>query len=235
VFGVLVPVVFVWLETRAPFAASAKYRPLAGVAIGATLYGLGKWLHGNELLAAFTSGITLATWRPEFAEALRQLGAPIAETLKLATVLIFGVILSDHPPQPGWLGIAFAMAALLAARPLSLVLALLRSELSRREWLAAAWFGPKGFASLLYALLLLHAGLPRGDWLFDSMAVVIALSIVAHSSTDVAVARVFGEAEPDAAPESTRSEASESLPMPGRGAASTSPTSSGTRLASKTE
>lgn len=218
VFGVLVPALFLWLEARGPFAASPSYRPLVGVAIGAVLYGLGKWLHGNELLAAFTGGVTLATLRPEFAQATRQVGAPLAEVLKLATVLIFGVTLSNELPNPGWLGIAFASAALLAARPLALVLALRRNQLSRREWLAAAWFGPKGFASLLYALLLLHAGLPRGDWLFGILAVVIAMSIVAHSSTDVIVARVFcqdaagGESRPsgtdgEAAPASESSAA----------------------------
>lgn len=206
VFGVAVAGSFIWLEARPLFAASPAYRPLAGVAIGATLFGLGKWLHGNELLAAFAAGITLATRHPDFAQALRQVGAPLAETLKLATVLIFGVILSGSPPAPGWLGIGFALAALLAARPIALVLALLRSELSRREWLAAAWFGPKGFASLLYALLLLHAGLPRGDWLFDTMVIVVAISIVAHSSTDVAVARAFCENERDGPSEGVPSE-----------------------------
>jgi NhaP-type Na+/H+ or K+/H+ antiporter len=188
---VAVTILFVWLEKRRLFGASPAYRPLAGVAIGATLFGLGKWLHGNELLAAFAAGVTLATRHPEFAKALRQVGAPFAEILKLATLLIFGVILSGGTREPGWSDMAFATGALLAARPLALVLAMLRSELSRREWMAAAWFGPKGFASLLYALLLLHAGVPRGVWLFDTMAMVIGVSIVAHSSTDVAVARVF--------------------------------------------
>lgn len=65
--------------------------------------------------------------------------------------------------------------------------------------LAAAWFGPKSFASLLYALMLLHAGLGRGEWLFNVAALVIVLSIVAHSSTDIVVARAFLEEGSDGA------------------------------------
>jgi sodium/hydrogen antiporter len=81
------------------------------------------------------------------------------------------------------------------ARPLALGIALLGSSLDRKERLAAAWFGPKGFASVVYALLILEAGLTSSDELFHLAALVIVASILAHSSTDVLVARWF---EPDA-------------------------------------
>ncbi len=80
--------------------------------------------------------------------------------------------------------------------PIALGIALLRSKLDRKERLAAAWFGPKGFASVVYALLILEAGIPLSDELFHLAALVIAASILAHSSTDVLVARWF-ESEPD--------------------------------------
>jgi sodium/hydrogen antiporter len=190
--GLAAPVGFSWLERRRPFAAAEAYEPLAGVAIAATCFGASKLLQGNVFLAAYVSGVVLASLRPPFARAVQPFGAPLAEALKLATLLIFGAVLTAHFLfATGWAGILFAVTALLAARPLALVLALLGGGLSCREWLAAAWFGPKGFASLLYALLLLGAGLPRATWLFQAAALVIVASIVAHSSTDVAVARTF--------------------------------------------
>jgi NhaP-type Na+/H+ or K+/H+ antiporter len=45
----------------------------------------------------------------------------------------------------------FALLALLLVRPAAIGLALLGSHIERREWLAAAWFGPKGFASVVRA------------------------------------------------------------------------------------
>jgi NhaP-type Na+/H+ or K+/H+ antiporter len=56
---------------------------------------------------------------------------------------------------------------------------------------AAAWFGPKGFASAVYALLILKAGVAAGDRIFHLAAVVVAGSVIAHSSSDVLVARWF--------------------------------------------
>ncbi|MCZ9336977.1 sodium:proton antiporter, partial [Streptomyces sp. TRM76130] len=51
--------------------------------------------------------------------------------------------------------------------------------------------GPKGFASVVYGLLVLQAGIPQGEEAFNLIAVTIAFSIAAHSSTDVPIARIF--------------------------------------------
>ena len=99
------------------------------------------------------------------------------------------------PPR----GYLFAVLAVTAVRPVALGLALVSSALTRREWIAAAWFGPKGFASVVYGLLILEAGIGHGDELFHLVAVVIAISIVAHASSDVPVARWFRDR--DAQPE----------------------------------
>ncbi|ONH55413.1 hypothetical protein CcI49_28190 [Frankia sp. CcI49] len=56
------------------------------------------------------------------------------------------------------------------------------------ERAVAAWFGPKGSASVVYALLVLHSGIPAGDQIFHLVTVVVALSILLHSSTDVPIA-----------------------------------------------
>lgn len=63
----------------------------------------------------------------------------------------------------------------------------------RRERWTAFWFGPKGFAAVVYGLLVLQSGIPAADSIFHLVALTITLSIVAHSSTDVIIARRFGE------------------------------------------
>ena len=53
------------------------------------------------------------------------------------------------------------------------------------------WFGPKGFASVVYGLLVLESGIAAADDIFHLVALTIVISIVLHSSTDVVVARAF--------------------------------------------
>ncbi len=60
-------------------------------------------------------------------------------------------------------GYAAVVLAIVLIRPASLLISLLGTAISRKEKLVATWFGPKGFA----------------------------FSIVAHSSTDVPIARLF--------------------------------------------
>jgi NhaP-type Na+/H+ or K+/H+ antiporter len=127
-------------------------------------------------------------------DAFEHFGELIAEVLKLAALLVFGALLSpaffgDIP----WTGWVFAILALVAARPIALWISFLRSGLGLREQFAAMWFGPKGFASVVYGLLVLAAGIPAADEIFHLVALTIVLSILAHSSTDVLVARAFDD------------------------------------------
>jgi NhaP-type Na+/H+ or K+/H+ antiporter len=93
------------------------------------------------------------------------------------------------------------MLALLVVRPAAIGLALLGSRIAWREWVAAAWFGPKGFASVVYGLLILTAGVPGGEEMYHLIALVVVASILAHSSTDVLVARWFRDEDAKAQPE----------------------------------
>ncbi|MDP9397671.1 MAG: sodium:proton antiporter, partial [Actinomycetota bacterium] len=59
------------------------------------------------------------------------------------------------------------------------------------EQAAVAWFGPKGFASVVYGLIVLDSGAARADEMFHLVALAVVLSILAHSSTDVPIAHYF--------------------------------------------
>lgn len=194
VIGVAVPWLALRLEKLRLFSASTQYEPLNAVAIGLLVLALGQVTHGNLFLAAFAAGVTVATFGPRQREAFEHFGELIAEVLKLAALLVFGALISlEFLGEISWKGWVFAAAALVVARPLSLAVAFLGSKLSRREQFAAMWFGPKGFASVVYGLLVLESAIPAADHVFHLVAVTVVLSILAHSSTDVVVARLFDQ------------------------------------------
>ena len=189
VLGVLVPWAAIRLERTRFFSAHTTYAPLNAFAIGLLVLALSSITHANEFLAAFAAGITVATVGPEVREAFHRFGELVAELLKLAALLVFGALMSPHfLMEIPWTGYAFAVLVLVAVRPVALGIALWGSHLGWREWAAAAWFGPKGFASVVFGLLVLKSGLARGDEVFHLTALVITGSILAHSSTDVLVA-----------------------------------------------
>jgi NhaP-type Na+/H+ or K+/H+ antiporter len=193
--GVGVPWLALRLEKSRFFAASTAYEPLNAVAIGLLVLALGQVTHANLFIAAFAAGMTVATFGPRQREAFEHFGELVAELLKLAALLVFGALISVRfLGEIAWTGWVFAVLAIVLARPLALWVSFLRSGLSAREQAAAMWFGPKGFASVVYGLLVLEAGISAADEVFHLVALTIVLSILAHSSTDIVVARTFERA-----------------------------------------
>lgn len=190
--GIAVPWLALRLEKSRFFSASTRYEPLNAVAIGLLVLALGKVTHGNLFLAAFAAGVTVATVGQAQRKAFEEFGELVAELFKLAALLVFGALISiEFLGEINWQGWLFALLALVVARPVALGIAFLGSRLSRTEQFAAMWFGPKGFASVVYGLLVLREGIPAAAEVFHLVALTIVISIVAHSSTDIVVARMF--------------------------------------------
>jgi sodium/hydrogen antiporter len=203
--GVAVPWAALRLEQTRFFAAAEGYEPLYAFAIGLFVFALASVTHANVFLAAFSGGITVVTVSPRFKEAfhrfgeLQEGGELVTELLKLAAILVFGALIS--PAFLGEIGIGgyvFAALALFIVRPVALLVSFFRGRIGWREWAAAAWFGPKGFASVVYGLLVLESGVALADEMFHLVALTVALSILLHSSSDVVVARQFSGADLEA-------------------------------------
>jgi NhaP-type Na+/H+ or K+/H+ antiporter len=190
--GVLLPLLICRLEGSRFFGVAKPYEPLFAFAVGLLVLAVAAATHGNIYLAAFAAGITIVSTRPDLRDEFHEFGELLAELFKLAAILIFGATISfSYFSDINLGGYIFALLALVFARPAALLISLWRSPLDWRERLTAAWFGPKGFASVIYGLLLFQAGVPEADHIFHLIAIVIAGSMIAHSSTDVLVARWF--------------------------------------------
>ena len=93
-------------------------------------------------------------------------------------------------PAP-WTDYVFALLVLFAVRPVAIEIALLGKKLPQHEVLTIGWFGPKGFSSVVYALMILQAGTPVANRAARVAGLAITASIVIYSSTDILVGRWF--------------------------------------------
>ncbi|NJP48452.1 cation:proton antiporter, partial [Actinacidiphila epipremni] len=190
--GIVLPLLVASVVRLPLLGAEPKLQPLLPLATGVILYATCHLTHANPYLAAFSAGAVLASVSPQGKAAFEPLGGALAELSKFAALLVFGSLLT--PGLFGDLSLGGYVAVVLAivlVRPASLLVSLARSGIERREQLTAAWFGPKGFASVVYGLLVLQSGIPQAERAYTLIAVCIAFSIVAHSSTDVPIARMF--------------------------------------------
>lgn len=194
--------VAVTLAWRIPLLTSEpRLQPLGPAAVAIIVYATCHLTHANPYLAAFAAGSALATMDGIAADAFEPFGDLLAELTKFAALLVFGALITpDRLAGLSWLEWLLPILAILVVRPVTMLLSLLRTRLPTSERLTAAWFGPKGFASVVYGLLVLQSGIPDADKVFDIVAATIALSIILHSTTDVPVAKVLRVEPPDDLP-----------------------------------
>ncbi|MFI5615229.1 cation:proton antiporter [Amycolatopsis sp. NPDC051903] len=200
-FGIVLPLLVSLAWRLKVLTAEPRLQALGPLAIAVILYAGCHLTHANPYLAAFAAGSTLATVDKTAAEQFEPLGDLLSEITKFAALLVFGALITpdrlSHLHAGGWV---LAVLAILLVRPAAMLLSLLRTPLSGRERATAAWFGPKGFASVVYGLLALQSGITDSELVFDLVAVTIALSIVLHSSTDVPIAKLLRVEPPDNLP-----------------------------------
>jgi NhaP-type Na+/H+ or K+/H+ antiporter len=141
--------------------------------------------HGNGLIAVFVCAIVLGIRRPDIATVFESRAGELVELVKLGIFLVFGSLLTLHGLfGDGVAAVAIVLVTLLVARPVAVWTALAGTAVDRSTKAFMAWFGPKGVATMTFALLVLAGGLHASDRLFNLAALVVFVSTIAHGLTD---------------------------------------------------
>jgi NhaP-type Na+/H+ or K+/H+ antiporter len=169
---------------------TARYEGIYSVGLALVAFGLADVTIGNGLIAAFVCGIALAASEREVPEGFVEFAENASTIFQVLTFFVFGALIVatgfDHSIQPLVVFVAFA---LLIARPAAVLLSFVRTGIPQAEKAFMAWFGPKGVASMLFALFVLKSGVGQGELIFDVAAITIICSIAAHGLTDTVGAR----------------------------------------------
>jgi NhaP-type Na+/H+ or K+/H+ antiporter len=171
-----------------------RYEGVYALGIALLAYGVAEVTYGNGLIAAFVAGVGLAFAERELPDAFLHFNENIAAVLQVATFVLFGgLIVATGFDGDGLALAAFVVFALLVARPAAVLVAFAGSDLPRPQKLFVAWFGPKGVASMLFALFVLESAAPDRTLVFELASFVILASILSHGLTDTVGARWIDE------------------------------------------
>ena len=172
----------------AGFAASfarPHEKSLYAMGIAFATYALAHALHGNGLIAVFVCAITLGIRRLDIREAFEREAHDIIEIVKLGIFVVFGSLLTFHGLfADGAAAVAIVLFTLLVARPVAVLLALIRTRTDLPTRLFMGWFGPKGVATMTFSLLVLGEGIAEGERIFNIAALAVFVSIIVHGLTD---------------------------------------------------
>lgn len=194
VFGAAVGIALAFgggaLISRLPGRILPKYEGIYALAIAFLAYGIADLTWGNGLIAVFVCGIAVAVARHETPEVFTEFNESVSALFQVITFTTFGALIV----ATGWDGntlhlVVFIAFALLVARPLAVMVSFLRVEETIPNKLFMAWFGPKGVASMLFALLVLSSSDANRSLVFDVASFTVLASIIAHGLTDTVGAR----------------------------------------------
>lgn len=139
--------------------------------------------HGNGLIATFVAAIALGIRRPDVRLSFETRSEDVIEAIKLGVFLVFGALLT-FDALTDLDALVIAAATLLLARPVAVFAALVRTRTDTAERAFMSWFGPKGVATMTFAIFVLGQDLEHGPQIFQIAAVAVFVSIIAHGLTD---------------------------------------------------
>ena len=157
---------------------------------------------GNGFVAAFCGGLAFGTCAGQRAPAELVFVEQVGGLASLIVWLAFGAIvvptmLANFVP----LTLVYAVLSLTLVRMLPVALASLGAGLDRNTILFVGWFGPRGLASLVFALLALETLGPVSDGAVAVIAATVLLSVLAHGFSAAPLAARYGRAAAAAGPE----------------------------------
>jgi NhaP-type Na+/H+ or K+/H+ antiporter len=141
--------------------------------------------HGNGLIAVYVGAITLGVMRPDLREHFERQAADLVEIVKLGIFVVFGSVLTLHGLfGDGWAAVGIVAITLLVARPVAVFAALMGTATDPPTRAFMSWFGPKGVATMTFALFVLSDNISAGTRIFNLAALVVFASVIAHGLTD---------------------------------------------------
>jgi len=142
---------------------------------------------GNPFVSAFIGGLLFGAAAPTDAKTSTELTEMLGSLSSLALWFVFGAgFLLPALERLDAVVVVYAVLSLTLVRMVPVAISLVRSGQSRATVAFVGWFGPRGLASVVFALLAVEElgdADPRILTAVDIIAVTILLSVIAHGVT----------------------------------------------------
>ena len=164
--------------------------PVAGAALA---YGIAVALGGSGFISAFVAGAVFGTLVTPAAEEASRLNEELGGLLGGVTFLVFGaVLLGPALEHVTWRIALYAVLSLTIARMLPVAVAMMRSGARWQTVSFLGWFGPRGLASIVFAVITVQsAHLAGSETILRATYLTVGLSVVAHGVSAEPLAKAY--------------------------------------------
>src|SRR3954453_12133728 len=164
--------------------------PVAGAALA---YGLAVWMGGSGFIAAFVGGAVFGALRREVGGEVTYFLEETGGLVGAVTFVLFGaVMLVPALHDLSGAVVLYALVSLTLVRLVPVGLALLGAGARPPAVAFLGWFGPRGLASIVFAVILVEdAKLAHESVLLNTIFLTVALSVLLHGVSATPLARRY--------------------------------------------
>jgi len=196
--------------------ASEDFTGPAVLALAMAAYAGCLWLDGNGFVAAFVAGLAFGNVAGRGGVKEVFYVEQTAGLVSLLTWLIFGAVaVPVVVEQTDWQVLAYAVLSLTVVRMLPVGLALLGAKLPMRTVAFIGWFGPRGLASIIFAVIALEELHTEADRAVAVIGITVLLSVFAHGLSAQPLASRYGASFAGTTPQPAGGESSPQIPVRG--------------------
>ena len=157
------------------------WQQLPVIALAMACFAVSQVLGGSGFIAAFAGGLLFGWLTRQHKHELLLAAEAYGDTLALITWVIFGSgVVGQVIGQFSWQVLLYSVLSLTIVRMVPVYWVLSGMNLHAAEKLFMGWFGPRGLASIVFAVIILNNHLPGGGTIGLTAACTIMLSIIAH-------------------------------------------------------
>lgn len=151
------------------------------VALALTCFGVAQAAGGSGFIACFTGGLAFGGLAKSHKERLFSGAEGSGKLLSLLTWVVFGsAVVERYVGLVDWRVVVYSVLSLTLVRMLPVSLSLLGLGLRADAQLFLGWFGPRGLASIVFAVIVLGQDVTGAETLAATVVCTVALSIIAH-------------------------------------------------------
>jgi sodium/hydrogen antiporter len=154
------------------------------VALAAACFAAAQAVGGSGFIACFVGGLLLSGLGARHKQDLLRGAEHMGEALALLTWVTFGgIVVARMIDRVTWPALLYAVLSLTVVRMLPVFLCLIGTRTNVADKLFIGWFGPRGLATIVFAVLILDEKLPGNDTIMLAAGWTVLLSVIAHGVT----------------------------------------------------
>jgi sodium/hydrogen antiporter len=178
--GLVVATIIIHAGRRGLIAS--QWRQVIPAAGAALAYGIAVALHGSGFIAAFVGGMVFRMALKRDPEDLNELSEEVGGVLNGVTFVLFGaILLGPALGELSWDLALYAVLSLTVVRMLPVAIAMLGSRARAPTLGFLGWFGPRGLASIVFAVIVIEeSNLPHEHLIVLAIYLTVGLSVFAH-------------------------------------------------------